>query len=98
MDDMSLPPGVDRGTAERLAAVLLDLYPEPDDANVRSNVTRVVIWQAVGTMIAKGAPDEVAAQTVVAVVMELLVDGMGARAAADHLRAMARQLEREAQN
>lgn len=92
--DLFLPKGVGHEVAERLAVVLDELYPSPDDENERYRATKHLLWAAMAIMINRKLPPSTAVQTVLSVMAELLVDGFGTAGAAQHLHQMADALEK----
>jgi hypothetical protein len=88
-----LRDGTRTDVAELLGTTLDRLYLSPDDETDLYRATRHVVWQTMAAMIAKDVPPPNAVQMLMAVMMELLANGLGPIGAADHLRRMARALE-----
>ena len=89
-----LPEGATREMAEELAANLSQIMP-PSIAGDRNRLLAVrhITWQTLAAMMNKGWDQDVAVQTVVVAVMDVLESGLGSSGAAAHLRLMADSLE-----
>lgn len=88
--------GVNMLTAQQMAGTLDRLYPAIDAEASRLGATRHVIDLVLATMAARAVPVQDAVQTVLATVMEILIDGLGPAGAAAHLRRMAELIETNA--
>ncbi|HEX2892309.1 hypothetical protein [Vineibacter terrae] len=75
--DFRMADGVNMLMAQQMAETLDRLYPASDAVVSRLGVTRHVVDLALATMAARGVPIQEAAQTVLAAIMEILVDGLG---------------------
>lgn len=89
-----LPEGATREMAEELAVSLGQIMPSSiaGDMN-RLLAVRHITWQTLAAMVNKGWDQDVAIQTVVVAVMDVLENGLGSSGAAAHLRRMADSLE-----
>ena len=88
-----LPDGIRRDVGEQIATAVLQLYQPDQDDSQRYVATRHLLWQSMYAMVNNGVSDQVAVQTIVAALMEVLVDGLGPQGTAAHLRLMADELE-----
>lgn len=84
------PGGLDEAAIRELTAALNRLFePTTKDEHLRYVTARQVQWQSIAAMMANGADDRTALQTVLSACVELLTRGVGAANAAAHLRLMA---------